>query len=101
MNLPPGSSKVIREGRDRSLCRMAPVHRHKPLVQPVGQAEPAEWIIQRDLDGQPRQQAWQKVSMYLEAPAETGACIGPRKVAQGSGVETVAFAPPFRLLAEG
>ena len=26
MNLPPGSSKVIREGRDRSLCRMAPVH---------------------------------------------------------------------------
>lgn len=31
-----------------------PCVRHKALIQPVGQAVLAEWVIQRDLDGQPR-----------------------------------------------
>ena len=54
-------------------CR--PHIRHKPLVQPVGQAEPAERVIQRDLDGKPRAAGLAEGEHVFGSTCEMGACI--------------------------
>ena len=42
----------------------------------MGQAEPAEWIVQWDLDGQPRAAGLAEGEHVFGSPCETGAWIG-------------------------
>ena len=52
---PTGEGCILRWGiQANRLAWLRQRGRHKALIQPVGQAVLAEWVIQRDLDGQPR-----------------------------------------------
>lgn len=51
--------------------------RYKAPVQPVGQAEPAEWIIQRHLDRQPRAAGLAEGEHILGSTCEMGVSIRP------------------------
>ena len=56
-------------------CR--PRGRHKPLVQPVGQTEPAERAVQRHLDGQPRAAGLAEGEHIRGSTCEMEVSIGP------------------------